>query len=323
MSLDSRLRADLHEIAASVEPATDTALRTVLARRSRPSGVRSVAPRMVAAAMAVLLAGALVVWQLGGRGDEPDVAKDPPPPAGTYETNRSGELAGDWRLRVDQHTISVLAPAGGALTSRTQAASYGVRGGVLTTDLLDQVCPGPGSYEWTQDGSGLDFSVADDDCDLRVQLLTGGPWVPVSGTPLAAGTYETPPLTVAQLRATALAAGMSEADVDDELSRYGDARSIIYTLQIGGGTWTEFETVDASTPSVQWSGPYDVVDAGTVIAGEPPCGPITYDYRLSEDTLTVVVLDDACREGGDTVPIGELIAQATIYQTAPFHRLGE
>jgi hypothetical protein len=324
MSLDSRLRAELHEIAASVEPATEVALRTVLARRSRPSRVRRLTPRIVAVAAAVLLVGALVLWQVGGgRGSEPDVVKDPPPPVGTYETTLSGDLAGDWRLRFDRDTMSVLAPDAGPLGTRDTSASYDVHGGVLTTDLLDETCSGRGSYTWRQDGSGLAFSVQDDDCSLRVQLLTASPWSPVSGTPLADGTYETPPLTVAQLRATAVGAGLPEADVDDELSTYGDARAITYTLQLRGGTWTEFETIDAAAPSVEWSGPFDVLDAGTVVAGEPPCGPITYDYRLVGDQLSFVVLDDACLEGGDTAPIGELVAQTTIYQTAPFHRLGE
>jgi hypothetical protein len=304
-----------------VEPATDAALRTVLARRERRSRVRTLAPRIVAVAAAVLLVGALVVWGVGGRGTEPDVVKDPPPPAGTYEATLSGDLAGDWRLRIDPEVMSVLAPGPGPLGSRTASASYDVRGGVLTTDLLDGTCSGPGSYTWTQDDSGLAFSVDDDDCDLRVRLLTTSTWSPVSGT-LPEGTYQTPPLTLAQLEAAAVAAGLAEGDVDVALSDYGDARAITFTLQIGDGTWTEFETVDDTPPNVEWSGPYEVVDAGTVVAGEPPCGPITYDYQLDGGQLSIVVLDDACREGdGDTVPVGELIAQTMIYQTAPFTRV--
>jgi hypothetical protein len=71
-----------------------------------------------------------------------------------------------------------------------------------------------------------------------------------------------------------------------------------------------------------WTGPYDVVDAATIVAGEAPCGPITYDYRWEADTLRMVVLDDECIENG-AVPVGELIAQTTTYESAPFTRLEE
>ncbi len=34
--------------------------------------------------------------------------------------------------------------------------------------------------------------------------------------------------------------------------------------------------------------------------------------------------DDACREGSDqgAAPAGELIAQTTIYESSPYHRIG-
>ena len=71
-------------------------------------------------------------------------------------------------------------------------------------------------------------------------------------------------------------------------------------------------------------GPYDVTDGGTIVAGEPPCGPITYDYRFDGDEVVFVVLEDACREdGGEEAPVGELIAQTTIYQTSSFTLLPE
>jgi len=116
MSLDDRLRLDLREIAATVEPETDAALRAVLARRTKPSRVRTLAPRIAAGAAAVLLVGAVVVWRVGGgHGSEPDVVKDPPPPSGTYEAtlpgDLSGDLAGDWTLRVDRNDLSVTSGA--------------------------------------------------------------------------------------------------------------------------------------------------------------------------------------------------------------------
>lgn len=44
-----------------------------------------------------------------------------------------------------------------------------------------------------------------------------------------------------------------------------------------------------------------------------PCGAITYQYSLAGDALTLDMVDDQC-DGG----IGELIAQTTIFETAPF-----
>ena len=95
MSLDSRLRADLHEIAAVLEPAAEDALGSVLARRQSP--MRRRAPVLVAVAASILLVAGVLAWWLAERGGEPDVVVDPNPPAGTYEASLSGDLAGDWR----------------------------------------------------------------------------------------------------------------------------------------------------------------------------------------------------------------------------------
>ena len=63
-----------------------------------------------------------------------------------------------------------------------------------------------------------------------------------------------------------------------------------------------------------------MLDVSTVRAGEPPCGPVT--YRLDGDELSLDMTDDQCFEGKDEVAVGELIAQTTIYESAPFRRIG-
>lgn len=324
MSLDSRLRADLQEIAAVLEPATEDALGSVLARRQSP--MRRRAPVLVTVAASILLVAGVLAWWLAERGGEPDVVVDPNPPAGTYEASLSGDLAGGWRLRFGDGTVSVLGPDARALGARVVLGSFDVRGGVLSTDLLaDGPCGGTGSYTWMSEGAGLSLAAEDDDCALRVLLLTSTSWGRISAEPLPEGTYQTPPLTIDQLEETALAAGFAAADVDDELdSNYDGVETVTYTLQVRDGTWTEYESLDGRAPGVGWSGPYDVTDRGTIVAGEPPCGPITYDYRFDGDEVVFVVLEDACRENGsDEAPVGELIAQTTIYQTSSFTLLPE
>ena len=139
---------------------------------------------------------------------------------------------------------------------------------------------------------------------------------------LTDGTYVTPRLTPDQLRETALAAGFTDSEVDEFVGQIADAASVRYTLQVGGGSGSLFEAIGDDAPAIGWSGPYDVVDAATVVAGEPPCRPITYDYRYDGRKVRFVVVEDECREGGATVPPGELFAQVTIYQSAPFTKVG-
>jgi hypothetical protein len=322
MSLDSRLRADLQEVARTIEPSTEAALESILQRHDRSARIRRLAPRVVAAVAAVLVVAGVVTWRVSGShgDDEPPIVKEPRVPAGTYGATLTGDLAGPWRLRFGKTSVSLVAPDAAVLGTRLAAGTYDIRAGAITTDLLaDGPCSGPGSYTWRRVDGDLAFTVLDDDCDLRFRLLTGSAWAPAAGGSLATGTYTTPALTVDQLRATALAAGFTPTEVDANLD-YEGVRTVTFTLQLKNDNWTEFETRDAQPPTIGWSGPYAVKDSGTVVAGEPPCGPITYDYGVSGDQLSVVVLEDACT-GGER--IGELIAQTIIYETAPFTRVGD
>lgn len=135
------------------------------------------------------------------------------------------------------------------------------------------------------------------------------------------GTWATPPITMARLRHVAVDAGFARTDVADLLAGFGDTRHVVYTMELHEGFWVTFETRDKEAARDSWAGPYEVLDDSTVRAGQPPCGPITYSYRLDGKELRLDMTDDQCFEGRDEVAVGELIAQTTIYESAPFHRI--
>ena len=139
-----------------------------------------------------------------------------------------------------------------------------------------------------------------------------------------AGSYATDPIPVTQMVDVARQAGFEEKDVAEFATGYDGVQQVVFTLKLTDDYWVVFETRDGGTPSDDWSGPYEVLDDATVRAGAPPCGPITYEYSLIGDELSLDMSDDACRESSDqdAAPAGELIAQTTIYESAPYHRIG-
>jgi hypothetical protein len=129
---------------------------------------------------------------------------------------------------------------------------------------------------------------------------------------LPEGTYRTPELTREQLAAAALEAGFTEEDIDAFLDADGIEGTVQFALQLAAGGWTQRYAYDGGDEDVGWRGTYVVVDEDTVIATDP-CGPITYDYRIEGDELTLDMVDDRC-DGG----VGELIAQTIIFESSPF-----
>jgi hypothetical protein len=153
---------------------------------------------------------------------------------------------------------------------------------------------------------------------------TGSPPEKPSGAPVndLVGSYRTPSLPIARLARLAKHEGFDPADVAAYLDEsYPDARTVVYTLEVSETTWVVFDSADGGPARDIWAGPYRLVGDATVVAGTPPCGPITIDYELSGDTLELEMTDSDCLEGG-VVPQGELIAGATIYKTAPYRRIG-
>jgi hypothetical protein len=145
---------------------------------------------------------------------------------------------------------------------------------------------------------------------------------PATEDPLA-GTYESASISMKQMTEAATAAGFRAADVHDYLAEnFAGAKRVVYSLKLDGGMWIVFGAIDGGSAEEMWSGPYRVVDGSTVQAGAPPCGPITYGYRLEGDVLALDLQDDDCPGPDGDVPLGELIAQTTIYESDTFRRLG-
>jgi hypothetical protein len=325
MSLDSRLRQDLAAIADTVAPDTEPLLESLLARGQRQRAPRGVGPRVLAVAACLALVGGLVVWWFGrAHGHQPGLVTEPTPPSGTYTATLSGDLAGDWRLRFGADHLSVVAPDRTAIGRRAASGTYAQDASALTTDLLDDgPCSGRGSYRWSGTGDDVRLEVVDDDCALRRQILAGTGWTRVQEGRFEPGTYRTPPLTLGRMRRTALAEGFSRADVDAYLDeQFRGAEAVTYTLKAEQGIWLVTDSVDGGPQGIAWQGLFTVLDPVTVQAGTKPCGPIVYDVRTDGDAVSFVVVTDACPEPG-TAPVGELIAQTTIYESAPFTRQPE
>lgn len=173
-------------------------------------------------------------------------------------------------------------------------------------------------------------------CSTQPSNVAADPSNPPSGRPSAAvgtsvpatntlaGTYATDPIAVSHMVNVAQRAGFEKQDVAQFRDSYAGVRQVVYTLKLTDDFWALFESRDGGPAGDAWSGPYRVLDAATISAGAPPCGPITYDYSFTGDVLSLDMTEDACREGSDqdAAPAGELIAQTTIYESASYHRIG-
>ena len=126
------------------------------------------------------------------------------------------------------------------------------------------------------------------------------------------GRYRTSAATHDEVVAAGVAAGFSDADVSTFLDADGPWATASIELLLADGGWTQYVSVDDGPYDVGWRGTYRIVDEDTVVATDP-CGDITYQYVVDGDVLTLDMVDDQC-DGG----IEELIAQSTIYETAPF-----
>ena len=70
-----------------------------------------------------------------------------------------------------------------------------------------------------------------------------------------------------------------------------------------------------------WQGRYHVVDENTFEAGDTGTYSITYQYEIVGDQLTIDPLSNSCPNcSSEADRIGELIAQAIIFKSAPFTR---
>ena len=64
-----------------------------------------------------------------------------------------------------------------------------------------------------------------------------------------------------------MSAGFDQAAVQDFVT--GVKGSAVFTLKLEAGHWTLFEAYDGGPAEMEWSGTYRVIDADTVVAGDP------------------------------------------------------
>ncbi len=137
------------------------------------------------------------------------------------------------------------------------------------------------------------------------------------------GTWQTPDIPVEELRAAYESAGGSPADAADFVSQWGSgsARTTVqFRFRAQDGVWDEYEVVDQGEPERGWTGTF-TVDGDVIHAQEADVG-CAIDYRAVRDgdQLSLKVLRD---EGRNPECASEdLLAQRTIYESAPFSKTG-
>ena len=127
MSLDDRLRADLAEMARTMDMTVEPALEAVLERGEGSDRGERLIHRVLATAAALLLVFGTLAWLFSGREEKPQVTVDPPPPSGTYQAALTSDLAGTWRIRFGASSMSVVAPDNRPLGTRVASAPYDAR----------------------------------------------------------------------------------------------------------------------------------------------------------------------------------------------------
>lgn len=140
---------------------------------------------------------------------------------------------------------------------------------------------------------------------------------------LPEGTYRTPELRLEQFVAAGVAGGFKRAAIEEfwREARVVPGRTVVETLKLQAGRWTAFISVDNGPTETIWVGTYEIVDDDTVMALESgfDCSVI-YRYALSGGELRLAVQRHEC--DGEKAAEVHQIAQTTIYQTAPFTKLG-
>jgi hypothetical protein len=134
---------------------------------------------------------------------------------------------------------------------------------------------------------------------------------PAQPTTDLTGTY-TATATKDQLMASGVAAGFSKSDLSGLLDLLPAAKSIAVTIKLADGGWSQTVEADGA-PADGWGsrGTYHAIDERTVNVIDE-CN-VTYSYVFTHNQLTLKVADDhTCAD------YGERMANAMLYQTAPF-----
>ena len=137
------------------------------------------------------------------------------------------------------------------------------------------------------------------------------------------GTWQTPDIPLEELRAAYEGAGASPADAEAFVSQWGSGSAqttVQFQFRAQDGVWDQYEVVDQGEAERGWTGTF-TVDGDEIHAQEADAG-CAIDYRATLDgaQLTLKVLRD---EGQNPECSSvDLFAQRTIYESAPFSKVG-
>ncbi len=147
---------------------------------------------------------------------------------------------------------------------------------------------------------------------------------PSSAVPAAdlEGAWQTPDIPLEKARAVYEGAGGSPADAEAFVNQLGtgSAQSTVQLqFRAQDGVWDEYERADQGEAKRGWTGTF-TVDGDVIHAQEADVGcAIDYRATLDGDQLTLKVLRDEGRN--PECSSVDLLAQRTIYESAPFSKV--
>jgi len=146
------------------------------------------------------------------------------------------------------------------------------------------------------------------------------PSSPSADPRLPAGTYRTGTISLDRLIATGVAAGFNRPAVEKFYREQGVSVSAAFTIKLQSGRWTQFGAADGGRDEIWWAATYKVMDDSVIATdiANPSVVTFTYLFEGGELGLTVVSHND----GGVIAAEENRIAQVTIYQAAPFIKVG-
>jgi hypothetical protein len=137
------------------------------------------------------------------------------------------------------------------------------------------------------------------------------------------GTWQTPDIPIEQAQAVYEGAGGSPADAKAFVEQLGSGsaqRTVQLQFRARNGVWDQFERADQGEAKRGWTGTF-TVDGDVVHAREADAGcAIDYGLTFDGDQLTLEVLRDEGRS--PECSSVDLLAQRTIYESAPFTKVG-
>jgi hypothetical protein len=137
------------------------------------------------------------------------------------------------------------------------------------------------------------------------------------------GSWQTPDIPIEKARAVYQDAGGSPADAEAFVNQLGTGsaqNTVQFQFRAQNGVWDQFERADQGEAKRGWTGSF-TVDGDVIHAQEADAGcAIDYGATLDGEQVTLKVLrDEGQNPECNSV---DLLAQRTIYESAPFSKVG-